>query len=125
MMRWGSAVAEMKTTEMSRQVFQVAYDGKQVDAHSMDVQDLAPALLSFGKMVREANAQLNGKRATVKVLVTSDFEHKCFNISFEVVQTILHQIATLLHPKKLRRLGAFLLISALLVVVAALDCWVI
>jgi len=95
-------VAEVETTEMSRQVFQVAYDGKQFDAHSMDIQDLAPALLSFGKMVREANAQLNAKRATVKVLVTSDFEHKCFNISFEVVQTILHQITTLLQSEEVK-----------------------
>jgi hypothetical protein len=30
------------------------------------------------------------------VLVTSDFEHKCFNISFEVIQTLMQQIKSFL-----------------------------
>ncbi|MGH6791369.1 MAG: hypothetical protein ACRECF_01330 [Methyloceanibacter sp.] len=79
--------------DMSREAFQVAYGGP-TDAHSMDVQDLAPALVAFGRLIREANARINGKKAKVRVIVTSDFEHKCFNISFEVLQTILHQVAS-------------------------------
>ena len=59
-------MADSKGDEMSRQSFQVAYDG-EIDTHSMDVQELAPALLGFGRLVRDANAELNGKRATVKV----------------------------------------------------------
>jgi hypothetical protein len=86
---------------MSRQAFQVAYDGAD-DVHSMDVQELAPALLAFGRLVREANADLNGKRATVKVLVQSDFEHKCFNISFEVIQTVLDKIAGFLTSEEVK-----------------------
>jgi hypothetical protein len=86
-------MGEGESGDMSRDTFQVAYDGPD-DTHSMDVQELAPALLAFGRLVREANWQLNAKKATVKVLVTSDFEHKCFNINFEVLQTILHQLAT-------------------------------
>lgn len=95
-------MAESGQSEMSRQHFQVAYDGDGRDAHSMDVQELGPALMSFGRLVREANAQLNGKRATVKVLVQSDFEHKCFNINFEVVQGILSQVATLLQSEEIK-----------------------
>ncbi len=87
---------------MSRQMFQVAYDGKQLDAHSIDAQELAPALLSFGRMIREANSHLNGKKANVKILVTSDFEHKCFNINFELVQTLVHQIATFLQTEEVK-----------------------
>ncbi len=87
--------------DVSRQQFHVAYDG-DADTHSMDVQELAPALLAFGKLIREANAQLNRKKATVKVLVTSDFEHRCFNISFEVIQNIIHQIATLLQSEEVK-----------------------
>ena len=77
------------TGEMSRQAFEVAYAGSP-DDHSMDVQDLAPALLAVGRLVREANSVINGKKATVKVFVVSDFEHKCFNINFEVVQLYEH-----------------------------------
>ncbi|HLG82527.1 MAG TPA: hypothetical protein VKY22_16045 [Bradyrhizobium sp.] len=82
-------------------MFQVAYDG-DTDTHSMDVQELAPALMAFGRLVREANAALNGKRATVKVLVQSDFEHKCFNINFEVIQTILDAIAGFLSSEEVK-----------------------
>jgi hypothetical protein len=81
---------------VSRHAFQVAYHGVHADDHSMDVEALAPALLAFGKLIREANAEINEDRATVKVLVTSDFEHRCFNISFEVVQTLIQKIKSLL-----------------------------
>ena len=59
---------------MSRRTFEIAYAGPS-DEHSMDVQELAPALLGIGQLIREANTALNGKKATVKVLVVSDFEH--------------------------------------------------
>jgi hypothetical protein len=97
-------VAETKGDgEIIRFAFQVAYDGKHLhDAHSMDVQELAPALLSFGRLVRETNSQLNGNKADVKVLVTSNFEHKCFNINFEIVQTVLHHISTFLQSEEVK-----------------------
>jgi hypothetical protein len=94
-------MADQEGGEMSRQSFQVAYDGK-ADTHSIEVQELAPALLSFGRLVREANAALNGKRATVRVLVQSDFEHKCFNINFEVVQHVLDMIASFLTSEEVK-----------------------
>jgi hypothetical protein len=92
-------MAETGTKEVSRHEFSIAYDGAALaDAgdHSIDVQSLAPALLAFGRLIREANAEFNGKRSTAKVLVVSDFEHKCFNINFEVVLSLLEQIKTLL-----------------------------
>jgi hypothetical protein len=77
------------TDEQNRKRFQVAYVGDDDSKHSMDVEALAPALLAFGKLIRAANAELNQKRATMKVLVDSEFEHKCFLINFETLQTIL------------------------------------
>jgi hypothetical protein len=47
-------------------------------------------------LIREANAEFNGKRATAKVMVVSDFERKCFNINFEVILSIYEQVRTLL-----------------------------
>ena len=73
--------------DTSRQGFQVAYHGDSSDDHSLDVEALAPFLLGFGRLVRESNSLLNGDKVRVKILVTSDFEHKCFHINFEVVQT--------------------------------------
>ena len=94
-------MAETERGEVSRQAFQVAYGGPD-DPHTMDVQDLAPALVAFGRLVREANAQINGKRATVRLLVTSDFEHKCFNISFEVLQSILDHVVGFLKSDEVK-----------------------
>lgn len=71
--------------------FQIAYDGEN-GGHAMDVQLLAPALLAFGELVRETNATVNQKKSQVRLLVKSDFEHKCFNIDFQLVQTLIDQI---------------------------------
>lgn len=81
---------------MSKIAFQVAYDGPKLAEHGMDVYSLAPALLAFGDLIREANSLVNGNKAKVSVLVTEDFEHKCFNISFEILQTIFEQAKSLL-----------------------------
>ncbi len=90
-------MADAKALDMSRHSFSVAYDGAdRSDDHSMPVEALAPALLAFGKLIREANAEFNGKRATAKVMVVSDFERKCFNINFEVILSIYEQVRTLL-----------------------------
>lgn len=93
---------EPESGEMSRYDFQVAYEGADRRSHSMDVQQLAPALLAFGKLIREANTEINGKRAQVKVLVVSDFEHKCFNINFEVLQTIFQTLKTMLQDEDVK-----------------------
>ncbi|MBK8456840.1 MAG: hypothetical protein IPL47_06800 [Phyllobacteriaceae bacterium] len=82
---------------MSKYEFSIAYAGDtRRDDHSISVDTLAPALLAFGRMMREANAQLNGKKSKAQVSVVSDFEHKCFNINFEVALTFLESIKTLI-----------------------------
>ena len=55
-----------KDADVSRHAFAIAYDGNNLPdgAHSIQVEALAPALLAFGKLIREANAEFNGKKAT-------------------------------------------------------------
>lgn len=91
--------------ELSKHDFSIAYDGAALAErgdHSIDVQTLAPALLAIGKLIREANTEFNGKRSTAKVLVVSDFEHKCFNINFEVVLSLFEQVRTLLSSESVK-----------------------
>jgi hypothetical protein len=92
-------VADTGTPELSNHEFSIAYDGTALVTtgdHSIDVQTLAPALLAIGKLIREANTEFNGKKSTAKVLVVSDFEHKCFNINFEVIVSWYTQLQTIL-----------------------------
>src|SRR5690349_18346199 len=82
--------------KMSRHAFSIAYDGGAgADIHAMDVYELAPALLAFGRLIREANTEFNGTKAFAKVAVVSDFERKCFGINFEVAVGWLEQLQTL------------------------------
>ena len=80
-------------SEVSKHQFSLAYsDSSRPDDHTIDVADLAPALMAVGKLIRAANAEFNGTKATSKVLVASDFEHRCFNINFEVVVGLYEQV---------------------------------
>ena len=85
--------------EQNRARFQVAYVGDDDNDHSMDVDTLAPALLAFGRLIRAANEELNHDYARIKVLVDFEFEHKCFLINFETLQTILDTVKDFLNDE--------------------------
>jgi hypothetical protein len=70
------------------QQLELVYDGDAVRSGVMDVNELAPALLSFGDMVREANRILNGGQSEVSVYVRSDFKRGSFGVTVEIVQTL-------------------------------------
>lgn len=82
--------------------FQVRYDGPLLADHAMDVRDLAPAMLALGDLIREANHEINEGRSKVNLLVNSDFEHGCFNINFELVQSLLEQVKTLIDDDNIK-----------------------
>jgi len=81
---------------MSRAQIQVVYSGEAVRAGSMDVQELAPALLSMGELYQGANRILNGDRAKISVHVKSGFQRGSFEISLEVIQDLISQAKSLL-----------------------------
>ncbi|MBR1151098.1 hypothetical protein [Bradyrhizobium sp. JYMT SZCCT0428] len=62
----------------------------------MDVADLAPALLALGELIKRANYAVNGDASKVNLIVQSDFEHKCFQVNLELVQSILSTIGSFL-----------------------------
>ncbi len=65
----------------------------------MDVRDLAPALLGMGQLFDAANALLNGDAAKVRVQVKAT-EPGCFQITFDVIQSLGdHLITVLIGPK--------------------------
>jgi hypothetical protein len=81
---------------MSKVAFQLRYDGPALSEHGMDVADLAPALLALGELIKRANFAVNGDASKVNLIVQSDFEHKCFQVNLELVQSVLSAIGSFL-----------------------------
>ncbi|HEV7489015.1 MAG TPA: hypothetical protein VGQ65_25370 [Thermoanaerobaculia bacterium] len=81
---------------MSTTHLEIAYDGPALREGYMDVNDLAPALLALSALCTQANNILNGDRATVEVVVLSDFKTGSFGIDLQVLQTIAETVKTLL-----------------------------
>ena len=47
--------------------FIVSFDGPAVNEGRIDVRDLAPALLSLGRLIDAANSAINGDKVPIKV----------------------------------------------------------
>ncbi len=80
---------------MSNTSFQVVYDGPALTGSTIDVRDLAPALLAFGDVIEQANMTLNDGRTSVALRVNASFKSGCFGIDFSIVQSLLTQVTGL------------------------------
>jgi hypothetical protein len=72
--------------------FTIAYDGEALRDHSMDVRDLAPALLSLGKLFDAANLVLNGDKATINLQVKVHSAGS-FEVALELFQSFGAQVS--------------------------------
>lgn len=92
-------------TTMSRHLrTTIRYDGPALSQGEMDVQDLAPALLAIAEIAKIANQKFNGDRASIKVLVNADVEHKCFQLDLSLVQSWIDQARALIGEDNLTTL---------------------
>lgn len=80
---------------MSNSSFQVVFDGPALAGSTIDVRELAPALLAFGDVIEQANMTLNDGRASVALRVNASFKSGCFGIEFSVVQSLVAQLTEL------------------------------
>jgi len=80
---------------MNKDSFSLYYDGPGLRAGTMDVKELAPALLAVGDLLEESNRVLNGDRATVSVRVKR-FDDGSFEIYFELIQKLSDKLVNLL-----------------------------
>jgi hypothetical protein len=79
-------------------VTRIAYDGPILQDGTMDVRELAPALLSVGELLQGANRVLNGERANLAVKVRSDFKSGSFDVDLELLVGVAQQVALAVWP---------------------------
>jgi len=82
-------------SEMSRVLFMFQYTGEAVDAGTMDVRTLAPALLALGDICEQANDEINGREAKASVNINA-FAPGSFIIEFGLAVSLLGAAAKLL-----------------------------
>jgi hypothetical protein len=75
--------------------FKIAYDGDALKSHTMDVRELAPALLAFGKLFDETNRVVNDNQTTARLKVKAT-SPASFDIFFQLDQTYASQVTNLL-----------------------------
>ncbi len=75
------------TNEQSQAQLDMVYDGPALADGSMNVRDLAPAMMAVGGFFEAANRVTNGGRASVSVNVCATSAGS-FHIAFEVVQNV-------------------------------------
>lgn len=81
----------------SEATFRIAYDGEALDSGSMDVRDLAPALLALSDLFDETNKVLSGPNPdrAVQLRIRHDIRRGSFDVTIQVVQTWLSKIVTM------------------------------
>lgn len=81
--------------KVSHASFEVVYDGPALAGSTIDVRELAPALLAFGDVIEQANLTLNAGRTSVALRVNASFKSGSFGINFSIVQSLMNQVAAL------------------------------
>lgn len=84
----------------SEQHFRITYDGAALQSHTMDVRELAPALLAMADLIKAANEELYGDKAEVRVAVRASFKEGSFGIDMVFFQDILTQLTELFSGKE-------------------------
>jgi hypothetical protein len=85
---------------MSTAKIEIGYDGDAVRGGSMDVRELAPALLALGELLQESHVMLNDGRGQFTTNVKSDFKKGSFEVHLQLVQSLSDQAAFILEHYK-------------------------
>ena len=95
-----SGMAETKT-------FRIKYDGEALSDHTIDVNDLAPALMALGDLIQEANSLANRSDSTISIKVKAT-ETGCFQIYIQAMQIMADDAVKLLSGDKCTALANLL-----------------
>lgn len=81
----------------SEATIRISYDGEALEAGTMDVRDLAPALLALSDLFDEADKVLNGPNPdrVIQLRIRHDIKKGSFDIGIEVVEAWISKIVNL------------------------------
>jgi hypothetical protein len=86
----------MDSQDVSKANFTIAYGGSAIKDGTMDVRDLAPALMAVGQLFDAANRALNGSDAPPISVNVQATKQGSFEIDLTVIQTLLESAKTFL-----------------------------
>lgn len=90
--------------------FQFAFEGEAIQDGTIEVNDLAPALLALGDLVEEANKYVSNGRASVTLRVRAESQGGSFKIALEVAQHWYSQFVDYFTSPEANALATFLAI---------------
>nr|VFK62131.1 MAG: hypothetical protein BECKTUN1418D_GA0071000_116810 [Candidatus Kentron sp. TUN] len=79
----------------------VIYCGPALSNHSMEISDLAPALLAFSEIIKKTGVILGADREKIAVSVSGSFKSGSFGFDVEVSQKLIEQAALFFSDKNL------------------------
>ncbi len=82
---------------MSKASLNIAYTGPALEDGSMDVRELAPALLAIGELLERCNELLNPPESRIAVRVKAEFRRGSFEVLLELVQSMAEQMRMMLN----------------------------
>ena len=86
---------------MSRVDFNMAYCGPALSHGTMNIHDLAPALLAFGDLLKASNASLNPERAEIDILIKT-LSTGSFEITLAIDLSILEHARSFITSDEVR-----------------------
>ena len=80
---------------MSEANLTLVFDGSAINNGEIDVQDLAPALLSMGELIQAVNYEINGNKVQIAVKVKATAEGS-FEVDLTLIQSLVESTKALL-----------------------------
>ena len=99
---------------MSERVhFTLKFDGEAFEDHTIEISDLAPALIALQELVETANAQINNGRTRVSLKVKATSEGS-FGIDIQAFESLIDQTVDFFSGKHVVALGGVVLVLGLM-----------
>jgi hypothetical protein len=94
------------------ETFQLKYDGPALADHTIEVADLAPALLGLSELIEEANHVVNNDRTSISLRIKAT-EPGCFQVEIHAVQSLTDAAVDFLSGRPVTALIALLTLLGL------------